>query len=994
MSDAAARDASDSSATVRGQRLLAKLLANSGELILVLGRSGALRWSSPAVARRLGLASPDLSTRRLLSSVHRSHRADALRFARRFATGRATEGSITVPLHDAVGSWYWFEVDVTDLRDDPDVAGLLLVARDVDVRRTARTDRDAALEGIEVFVWEQDLVTRRIRWLSAPDSLSSFGALAHTHDEAAWLAAVHADDRERVLAEYARFERSGEVRFEVSFRLRMPATGEYRHVLERCHRAGNDPLSGAPLIRGVVIDVTEQTRIQQDLLRSRERFHVALECAVIGYYEWSVADDGIEGSSEWFDLLGLRDAHGRYRGSRLAAAMHPDDLADWQVSRNRHAAGLTPFAECHYRVRTPRGLWRWFFDRSQVVERDADGHPLRWAGIFMDVDASRRAELALGDAEARLGTAIWAAHIGLWELDVPSGRARWYSNWCEIEGIDPCEGPDHVALWDANIHPDDCAAAATAFSALLDNRHDQYESEYRVRTRSGQWLWIQERSRAVQRDRDGHPLRVVGTCLNIHARKLAEHELRDSQMRLQAIAMNSSDWLLLLDTDMRIVAANRAFRGIAPDRLIGRSAVDVSEPASRPAIAAFLESTLRSDGVCEMHEAVATAAGPARHFLIRAQSVRHEGRTVAIAVTATELTEMLRQRQLLELQARILETMREGVVLLDDRNHVRLTNPAFDRLFATAPGELLGRPIGSLLGGDGAGMRRAGAGLLRQLAVPNPNPVEFECTRADGTTFYASCVVTPVLIDGRDHWLAVLSDVSERKVLEREILEVSNREQHRIGNDLHDGLGQELTGVALMLRALATRIRREHPEALHEVDDIVELVNRSIESTRALARGLSPVSLERGGLIPALRTLAARSREAFAAAISLRTRLSQPLRIDAGAANHLYRIVQESINNAVRHGRASRITLQLTVDASLVRLSIRDNGRGLPPGGAPDNGLGLRTMHYRAHVVGGDLTVENHRHGGVIVRCVIPHALRDPQGPSAAEQRFARGTHA
>ncbi len=975
------------------QRLLAKLLAHSGELILVLGHNGTPRIASPAVARRLGLDLPDLRIHRLLRRVHRGHRADALRLARRLATGSAAEASIALSLRDAAGAWQWFEVTVADMHGDPDVAGLLLVARDLEARPATRAECDAALEGVEVFVWEQDLVTRRIRWLSPPDSLGAFGALARTHDEAAWLDSVHTDDRERVLGEYERFERSGATRLEVGFRFRMPGTGEYRHLLERCHRAGIDPHSGAPLIRGVVLDLTEQKRVQQDLLRSRERFDLALECTAIGYYEWSIADDGIEGSEDWCDQLGLRGADGRCRGSRLTEAMHPDDLPDWLLSRDRHAAGLTPFAECHYRVRARRGAWRWIFDRSQIVERDTEGRPARWAGIFMDVDATHRAQLALGDAEARLGTAVWAAHIGLWELDVSSRRARWYSNWCEIEGIDPCEGPDHVALWDANIHPDDCPAAAAAFTALLENRQDHYESEYRVRTRSGQWLWIQERSRAVQRDRDGHPLRIVGTCLNVHARKLAEQELRDSQMRLQAIAMNSSDWLLLLDTGLRIVAANRVFRGIAPEQLLGRNAVEVSEPVNRPAIAAFLESTLASDGIREMHEAVTTAAGQTRHFLIRAQSVRHEGRTVAIAVTATELTEMLRQRQLLELQARILETMREGVVLVDDRNQVRLTNPAFDRLFATAPGELLGRPVGSLLGGDGAGMRRVGAELLRQLAAPSPSPVEFECMRADGTTFFASCVVTPVVIDGRDHWLAVLNDVSERKVLEREILEVSNREQHRIGNDLHDGLGQELTGVALMLRALAMRIRREHPGALREVDDIVELVSRSIESTRALVRGLSPVSLERGGLIPALRTLAASSREAYAAAIALRTRLSQPLRIDASAANHLYRIVQEAINNAVRHGRASRITLQLTVDASRVRLSIRDNGRGLPPGGAPGNGLGLRTMHYRAHVVGGDLTVENHPHGGVIVRCAIPHVLREPQGPEAAQLRAIERAH-
>lgn len=953
----------------------------------MLDRAGQVRFASASVSRRLGFDPHSLSTRWLLRRVHRAHRTAALQLARRLAAGRVSEERLELLLRDATDAWRWLEVDISDLRTDPVVAGTLLVGRDVSALRTAQIERDAALDGGSVYVWEQDLRSRRIRWLSRPDSLRSFGPLASEHDEAAWLDAVHADDRERVLADYARFERNTDALLETSYRCRIPGTSGYRHLLERCYHTGVDPVSGAPVVRGVVIDVTAQNRAQQALARSQERFHRALACAAIGYYEWSVVDDCIEGSDDWCETMGLRGGDGRCRGSQLPAVMHPDDVPDWRLSHDRHSAGETKFAECRYRVRTRQGGWRWIFDRSQVVERDPGGSPLRWAGIFMDVDATHRAEVALGDAEARLGTAIWAAHIGLWELDVESRRARWYSNWCEIEDIDPCEGPDHVELWDANIHPDDVAAAAAAFAALLDNRHDQYESEYRVRTRGGQWLWIQERSRAVRRDRSGRPLRIVGTCLNIHARKLAEQELRDSELRLQAIAKNSSDWLMLLDADLRIVALNRPFRGMPPARLIGINVIEVSPPAERTRMAAFLEVACNSNVIEELQQIVTDADGLQRHFLIRAQSVRREGQTVAVAVTATELTAMLRQRQLLELQAQILDTMREGVVLLNDRDEVRLTNPAFDRLFATSPGQLIGRPIGSLISGDGRGIRRVGDDLRRQLAARTPNPIEFECTRADGTTFFAACVVTPILIDGRDHWLAVLNDVSERKVLEREILEVSNREQHRIGNDLHDGLGQELTGVALMLRALATRIRREHPEALPEVDDIVDLVNRSIQSTRTLARGLSPVSLERGGLVPALRTLAARSREAYSTGISLRTRMSQPLRIDESTANHLYRIVQEAINNAVRHGRASRVALQLTVDARIVRLSIHDNGRGLPPSGAPDTGLGLRTMRYRAHVAGGDLTVENHRHGGVIVRCAVPHVLRDPQGPEAAPSR-------
>ena len=134
--------------------------------------------------------------------------------------------------------------------------------------------------------------------------------------------------------------------------------------------------------------------------------------------------------------------------------------------------------------------------------------------------------------------------------------------------------------------------------------------------------------------------------------------------------------------------------------------------------------------------------------------------------------------------------------------------------------------------------------------------VEFDGLRSDGSHFAAAGLLSRFDVAGRNHCLVVLQDVSERKQLERAILQAVNREQYRIGNDLHDGLGQELTGIALMLRGVAGRLASEYAPILPEIEGITRLVNNAIESTRALARGLSPVNLERGGLQDALEGLA------------------------------------------------------------------------------------------------------------------------------------------
>ncbi len=119
-----------------------------------------------------------------------------------------------------------------------------------------------------------------------------------------------------------------------------------------------------------------------------------------------------------------------------------------------------------------------------------------------------------------------------------------------------------------------------------------------------------------------------------------------------------------------------------------------------------------------------------------------------------------------------------------------------------------------------------------------------------------------------------MRNITERKRLEQEILDVSSRERQTIGRDLHDGLGQELTGVALMLRGLATRIQKQCPESVGQVNEIVTLVNQSIETARSLARGLLPVNTESGGLTLALRSLVDRSRDLYGFNVELRTEVS------------------------------------------------------------------------------------------------------------------------
>jgi PAS domain S-box-containing protein len=207
---------------------------------------------------------------------------------------------------------------------------------------------------------------------------------------------------------------------------------------------------------------------------------------------------------------------------------------------------------------------------------------------------------------------------------------------------------------------------------------------------------------------------------------------------------------------------------------------------------------------------------------------------------------------------------------------------------------------------------------------------------------------------------------TERKRLEQEILEVSNQEQERLGQDLHDDLGQLLIGIAFMSKTLEKKMGKKLLTETEAMSEIRRLVNRAIAKTKSLARVLCPVSLETEGLATAIQELAASTHKVFNVSCVFEVGEALPITSHL-AAMHLYRIVQEAISNAVRHGRADRIWIVLESDGNAgLRLGIRDNGIGFRPGSDDHKGLGLRLMQYRAGLIGGTLDIRSDAMGTAV----------------------------
>jgi signal transduction histidine kinase len=225
----------------------------------------------------------------------------------------------------------------------------------------------------------------------------------------------------------------------------------------------------------------------------------------------------------------------------------------------------------------------------------------------------------------------------------------------------------------------------------------------------------------------------------------------------------------------------------------------------------------------------------------------------------------------------------------------------------------------------------------------------------------------------RQRTAALTSEMQERERLEKEILEISEREQRRIGHDLHDSLCQHLAATAMAGQVLGEKLSaKSSPEAV-DARKIVKLVEDSIVLTRNLAHGISPVEMEKEGLITALREYAANISQLFKVHCVFDSE-TPPMVQDAATATQLYRIMQEAVSNAIRHGKPKEIVISLANQKQRLELTVEDDGAGLPEDWQKNRGLGTRIMAHRAAMIGGTFSMEPNPTGGTFVKCSVPAA--------------------
>ncbi len=314
---------------------------------------------------------------------------------------------------------------------------------------------------------------------------------------------------------------------------------------------------------------------------------------------------------------------------------------------------------------------------------------------------------------------------------------------------------------------------------------------------------------------------------------------------------------------------------------------------------------------------------------------------------------------------RLVELSPEGIVVHRDA-HVLFANAAAARMLRVSPDELLGRSIYDLIHPD---FRAVVSKRFREAMDQVMPLIRSKLIAEDGTEVEIEATSGPIEFDSTRCVQSIFRDVTESRRLEREILEISGREQRRIGQDLHDVLGQNLTGVCFLAKALEHRLQESDAPLQEQARRIADLVSKAIAQARALSRGLNPVALEREGLMAALEELADNTSQFFG--VSCAFHCERPVYLDGPTATHLYHIALEAVNNAAKHSKANVLHISLNQNEGDVVLSVADNGQGFQNNSGQSKGMGLRILQHRANVLGASLEISSDREAGTVVTCLL-----------------------
>lgn len=555
----------------------------------------------------------------------------------------------------------------------------------------------------------------------------------------------------------------------------------------------------------------------------------------------------------------------------------------------------------------------------------------------------------------------------------PDGSFRYASpSHTAVLGYDPeyIVGKSVAAF----IHHDDT-------ECVMNRLREAFEKEllpkieYRFRHANGQYMWL-ETTTSFLKENSERMSSIITSTRDITQRKEMEDSLHISE-EMFSKAFHSAPVVSMITrfSDGCYVDINETFCktfGYARNEVIGHTLRDLNiwkYPDDRREIVQLLKKygSFKNREYILRHKSGRNIEATCSAEII---NIGEEKYIIGIATDITKKKELARALSLSEeIYRTVFENTGTAMAIIEEDTTISLANNELCQLTGFTREEITGKMSWTEFVHEDYHEKMLEMHALRRLIFTAPRNYEFLMKTRDGKPRHIYTTVS--LIPGTTKSVASYMDITEHKMMEREIVTMENSCWQQLGRDLHDGIGQYLTGISFLSRSLCTKLQKKNIGEAREAGIITGLINESIQATKNIIRGLAPVDLDSGGMSVALQRLAERVSHMYGIYCEF-INLAQYDFEDSIIATNVYYIVVEAVNNAVKHSRASRITITLKKSCGRIEIRVKDNGTGILNNMTGFDGRGLKLMKFRANMIRAHFDIQSVANKGTEIVCLLP----------------------
>ncbi|MBN1177917.1 MAG: PAS domain S-box protein, partial [Anaerolineae bacterium] len=512
----------------------------------------------------------------------------------------------------------------------------------------------------------------------------------------------------------------------------------------------------------VVRDITDRKQVEAALREGEQRMDLALRGADLGTWDWNVRTGSVVFNARWAEMLGYTLDQIDPHVDAWEKLLHPDDRPGVVEALDAHLDGKTEIYETTHRLRHASGEWVWILDKGRVIERDAEGRPLRVCGTHLDITASKQMEEALRQSEQKYRYLFEHAPIGIFYTSFQGQPLSINVAMARMLGFDTPQAA--LAYYDdlatqLYVH----AERREAFLQLLFEKGVVENFEYEARTADGRTIWLSMNARVESRDAHGR-MRIEGFTTDVTARKQAEQALRQTFSQLEGIKQHSPDLITMIDREGRYVMVNQAAAqvlGGAPEHIVGKTFAELLPPEVAETFMARIRMVFETERLLEVEDKSTGPNGESVYTTILFPLFDQDGRCYAISGIARDITERRRTEEALRESLERLDAMIQasplGIISLTPDGIVTTWSAGAERIFGWTAAQAVGR-MHPIVAEDNQEVFRE----LRERVMRGESLYGVELTRRrkDGSLVEISLSTAP-LRDAEGHITGIMSTVED-----------------------------------------------------------------------------------------------------------------------------------------------------------------------------------------------------------------------------------------